>query len=130
MPPFRTMAARLLVLLVLLISSVLTACGTSAAPHLSPDEIARQVGAHYSEAHPQIADVVSTVDDPPPHEPIYIMKLTGSFQKGALKADTLTFSALATRMYVWNIYAYDRAGNEVWHDRELGSATPLPSPSS
>jgi hypothetical protein len=61
---------------------------------------------------------------------MYLMTITGHFKKGALEADTLYFSALASRMYVWNIYADDQAGNEVWVDRELGSATPSPSPSS
>jgi hypothetical protein len=121
------MTVCLVMAMVLLISSILTACGTSTAHLLSSDEIAQQVGTHYSETHPKITKVVSTVADPPPHDPMYLMTLTGHFQKGALEAETLSFSALANRMYVWNISAYDQAGNEVWFDRELGPAAPSPS---
>ena len=124
------MTVRLAMVGVLLISSVLTACGTSTHHLLSSDEIAKQVGTHYGEAHPQITGVKSTVADPPPHDPMYLMTISGHFMKGALEADTLSFSALASRMYVWAISAYDQAGNEVWIDRELGSAAPSPSPSS
>jgi hypothetical protein len=113
-----------LLVLALLISSILTACGTSTGHRLSPDEIAKQVSTHYGEAHAQIAKVISTVADPPPHDAMYLMTLTGHFQKGTLEADTLSFSALANRMYVWAISAQDQAGNEVWFDRELGSALP------
>jgi hypothetical protein len=115
--------------MILLISSILAACGTSTSHLLSPDEIAKQVGAHYGEAHPQITAVMSTEADPPPHDPMYLMTITGHFKKGALEADSLGFSALASRMYVWNIYAYNQAGNEVWIDRELGPVAPSPSSS-
>lgn len=125
--PLRRMTVRLVLAVVLLTSSILTACGTSAAHLLSSDEIARLVSTHYGEAHPQITGVKSTVADPPPHDPMYLMTITGHFKKGALEADRLSFSALASRMYVWNIYAFDQAGNEVWIDRELGSATPSSS---
>jgi hypothetical protein len=128
--PVRNMTVRLVMVIVLLISSILTACGTSTSHLLSSDEIARLVGAHYGEAHPQITGVKSTEADPPPHDPMYLMTISGHFKKGALEADTLSFSALASRMYVWNITAHDQAGNEVWIDRELGSAAPAPSPSS
>lgn len=129
----RKVTARLVMVMILLISSILAACGTSAAHLLSPDEIAKQVGVHYGEAHPQITGVKSTVADPPPHDPMYLMTISGHFKKGALEADTLSFSALASRMYVWNIsaydHAYDQAGNEVWIDRELGPVAPSPSSS-
>lgn len=114
----------LLLEMVLLTSSILTACGTSPAHLLSPDEIARQVSTHYGEAHARITKVMSTVADPPPHDRMYLMTLTGHFRKGTLEAYTLSFSALASRMYVWAISAYDQAGNEVWFDRELGPASP------
>lgn len=122
-----------LLVLVLLIGSMLTACGTTRTTTvhlLSSDEIAGQVSAHYGEAHVHIIRAMSTVADPPPHDPMYLMSLTGHFHKGALEAHTLSFSALANRMYVWDISAHDQAGNEVWFDRELGSAPPSPSPSS
>jgi hypothetical protein len=123
-----------LVGMTLLICSILTGCGASAGTStghlLSPDDIARQVGTYYGEAHAHITNVMTTQEDPPPHDPMYIMSLTGHFHKGALVAHTLSFSALASRMYVWGITARDQAGNEVWFDRELGSTSPLPSPTS
>lgn len=120
-----------LVGMTLLIISILAGCGVSAGTStghlLSPDDIARQVGTHYGEAHAQITNVMSTSEDPPPHDPMYIMTLTGRFQKGALEAHTLSFSALASRMYVWGITARDQAGNKVWFDQELGSTSPSPT---
>jgi hypothetical protein len=118
-----------LLVMALLASGVLSACGTSTAHLLSPDEIARQVGIYYGDAHAQIAGVMATEQDPPPHDPMYIIALTGHFQKGRLEASTLNFSALRTRMYVWGITARDQAGNEIWFDRELVSSSPAPSPS-
>lgn len=104
--------------------SALTACGASTPPPqqhlLSPTDIARQIGAYYGDPHAQInGKVHSDVTDNPPHDPMYIMRVVGNFHKGTLKAHSIGFSALATRMYVWNIYAYDEAGRQMWHDLEL-----------
>jgi hypothetical protein len=118
-PQLRKMSA--LVVLILFISTMVTACGASTAYRLSPDEIAKQVGIHYGDPQAHVAGVKTTVADPPPHEPMYLMSVTGSFHKGALVAVKLGFSATADRMYVWSIYAFDQAGNEVWFDRDLGS---------
>jgi hypothetical protein len=76
--------------LILLISSILVARGTSAAHLPSPDEIAKQASAHYGEAHAQVYNAVSTVADPPPHDPLFLLTLTGRFKNGALKPDTLS----------------------------------------
>ncbi|HEU5199955.1 MAG TPA: hypothetical protein VFU32_09970 [Ktedonobacterales bacterium] len=123
----------LLLLLALLSSSVLAACETNIptsvtstpTPHLlSPEEIASYVGTAYGDPQAQIAGVKSDVTDNPPHDPMYHMTLTGHFHKGTLEAETLGFSALADRMYVWVIYAYDQAGTEVWFDKELAPASP------
>jgi hypothetical protein len=122
-----------LLALVLLNGTVLAACepasptsvaSTPTVRLLSPEEIARQVGAAYGEPHAQIAKVMSDVTVNPPYDPLYAMTLTGHFHKGALEAQKLGFSALATRMYVWNIHAYDQAGKEVWFDHELAPASP------
>ena len=119
--------------MVLLSSSVLTACGTTTptaetsipTPHLlSPGEIASYVGTAYGDPQAQIAGVKSDVTDPPPHDPMYHMTLTGHFHKGALQAEKLGFSALADRMYVWAIWAYNQADAQVWFDQELAPATP------
>ena len=119
----RTLSALLIV--VLLSGSVLTACGASAstARHLSPNEIAKQVGAQYGDPQAHVAMAKPDVTDGL-QQPMYHMALTGRFHKGALEATRLNFSALADRMYVWAITAHDDAGNEVWFDRELGSAQP------
>jgi len=111
----------LLLIMVLLISSGVTACGTSAAPHLRPDEIAKQVGAHYGDPQAQVVEVRSELTDGT-QEPMYLMSVTGRFHKRTLAAVTLGFSAMADRMYVWHILAFDQAGNEVWFDRDMGSA--------
>ena len=122
-----------LLMLALLSSSVLTACGTNIPTSetstptprlLSPEEIASYVGTAYGDPQAQITKVMSTVTDPAPGEPMYGMTLSGHFHKGALEASTLGFSALAKRMYVWSIYAYDQAGAEIWFDKELAPASP------
>jgi hypothetical protein len=126
-----------LLVLALLSITALTACetniptsetGTPTPRLLSPEAIASYVGAAYSDPQAQIAGVKSDVTDPAPGEPMYHMTLTGHFHKGALEAETLGFSALADRMYVWAIWAYDQAGAEVWFDHELAPASPSPSP--
>jgi hypothetical protein len=121
---FRNMTA--LLVLALLSSSVLIACGTNTPTTrlLSPQAIASYVGTAYSDPQAVIAGVKSDVTDPAPGEPMYHMTLTGHFHKGALEAETLGFSALANRMYVWAIWAYDQAGTEVWFDKELAPASP------
>src|SRR5262245_12086659 len=80
---------RVLLVMILLTGSVVTACGTSSAHSLSPDEIAKQVGIHYGDSQARVASAKSDVADPPPHEPIYLMSITGHFHKGALTALTL-----------------------------------------
>ena len=100
----------------------LTACGPSTPQQhlLSPTDIARQVGAYYGDPHAQInGEVKSTETDNPPHDPMYIMGLVGNFHKGTLQAHSLGFSALATRMYIWSIYAYNGTGHQIWHELEL-----------
>ena len=126
-----------LLVMIVLSSSALAACETSnptsvtSTPTmhlLSPEEIASYVGTAYGDSQAEVAGVKSDVTDNPPHDPMYHMTLTGHFHKGALEASTLGFSALADRMYVWVIYAYDQAGTEVWFDHELAPASPSPSP--
>lgn len=117
MPLRRTLIA--LLAMALLISVCVAACGTSAASSVSPNQIAKQVGAHYGDAQAQVAGVRSTESDQ--QDPMYLMTLTGRFHKGSLVAVRLGFSALADRMYVWHISAFDQAGNLMWFDRDLTS---------
>ena len=86
---------------------------------LSAGDIARQVAAHYGDSHPQDIQVQSTQTDNPPHDPMYLITITGNFHKGTLKAHSLSFSALATKMYAWNIYAFDQSGKQQWMDNDL-----------
>ena len=86
---------------------------------LSADDIARQVAAHYGDSHPQDIQVQSTQTDNPPHDPMYLITITGNFHKGTLKAHSLSFSALATKLYAWNIYAFDQLGQQQWQDDDL-----------
>lgn len=125
MAPLQRKMSALLVM-ALLISGSVTSCGTNTVHRLTPDQIAREVGAHYGDPQAQVAMVKDALADPPPHEPMYLMSVTGRFHEGALVAVTLGFSATADRMYVWNISAFNQAGNRVWYDRDLGA--PLPSP--
>lgn len=118
---------KILLLFVLLLVSacMISACAANSSDQpdptnlLTPDSIAKQVAAHYGESHVQIVSAKSDKSDSPPHEPIYLMAITGHFIKGSLVASTLDFSALADKMYVWNIYAYDENHQEIWHDQEL-----------
>ena len=102
-------------------STFVSACttGQPSQPLLSADIIARQVANHYGESSPVIVSVTNTEADPPPHDPMYLIALTGRFQKGSLVATSLGFSALANRMYVWDIRGYDSHNQEVWIDKDL-----------
>jgi hypothetical protein len=99
-------------------STVLSAC-TTGQTLLDPKTIAQQVAKHYGESSPAIVSVKKTETDSPPNGPMYIIGLAGHFQKGSLVATSLGFSALAARMYVWNIHGYKASGQEVWMDMEL-----------
>ena len=103
---------------------LLTACGTPSPSLLSANTIAQQVGTHYQDAHPHISEIKSTQAEGPSHDPMYVMLITGHFQKGQLVATSISFSALANRMYIWFIYAYDKWGREVWFDHELAPTSP------
>lgn len=111
--------------MLLMIAGIVVACTTtpSSTPNqsnlLKPEAIAQQVATYYGESHAKITYVRSDQTDNPPHDPMYLMTLTGHFSKGKLVASTLNFSALANKMYVWNIYAYDTAKHEIWLDHEL-----------
>lgn len=115
--------SKLLFVIFIIMLNTLAACGASTPPPqhlLSSTDIAKQVDTYYGDPHAQInGKVRSDVTDNPPHDPMYIMELVGNFHKGTLKAHSIGFSTLATRMHVWNIYAFDEAGGQVWYDREL-----------
>jgi len=111
-------AARLAVLLLV---CGMTAAGCGAGPQhlLSPQAIATQVGAHYGDPH---AVVVTARPDwtEADSTPMYLMTVAGALRKDGVEAATVTFSALATRLYAWDIRAFDRAGQQVWSEEEWG----------
>jgi hypothetical protein len=79
-------------------------------------QIALRVGAAYGERYPRVVTATSSTTDNPPHDPMYLMKIAGRFHKGHLSARYLEFSALADRMYVWGIQAYNTLGKNLWFD--------------
>ena len=108
--------------MLLVCMGLLVACGASNDPHLlSATDIAGQVGAHYGDTYARITWTCSTEADSPPNTPMYLMTLVGHFHKNAIEAHSLGFSALATRLYVWNVRGYDQMGREVWQDHEMAS---------
>lgn len=115
----RTGAILHLTLLLLVCCGTAPACGASPPHLLSPQTIARQVGAHYGDPP---AVVVSATSDRTESdgEPMYLMTVAGQLRKDGIQADTVRFSALATRLYVWDIRGFDRAGQQVWSELEWG----------
>jgi hypothetical protein len=109
-----------LTLLLLVCCGTMLACGASPQHLLSPQTIAKQVGMHYGD--PQ-AVIVRALSDQTEGDgaPMYLMTVAGQLRKDGLQAHTVTFSALATRLYVWDIRAFDRAGQQVWREPEWGA---------
>jgi hypothetical protein len=104
-------------------STFVSACttGQPSQPLLSADTIAREVAHHYGESSPVIVGVTNTETDNPPHDLMYLIALSGHFQKDGLVATSLGFSALSTRMYAWNIRGYDPTKREIWREDEFPS---------
>lgn len=116
----RTGAVLRLKLLLLVWCGTAPACGAS-PPHLLSPQIAKQVGAHYGDPQPVVVSATSdrTESD---GEPMYLMTVAGQLRKDGIQANTIRFSALATRLYVWDIRGFDRAGQQVWSELEWGGA--------
>jgi|SRR5690242_18628277 len=116
--------------LLLLTSGVMAGCQVGSSQLLEPDTIARQVGAHYGDPHARVVKARSDVTEAN-STPMYLMTVAGQVRKDGVQASTITFSALATRLYVWDVRAFDGAGQQVWSDDEwngcsssCGSGTP------
>jgi len=107
-------------MLLLLIGSV-TAPGCVAGPQplLSPQTIATQVGTHYGDPNAAVVTARSDVTEVD-SRPMYLMRVRGRLQKNGVEAATITFSALATRLYIWDVSGFDRSGQPVWSDPEWG----------
>jgi hypothetical protein len=124
-----------LILPLLACCATMLACGASQPPLLSQQTIAREVGRHYGDPNVAIVRAAPDTSDSD-GSPIYLMKVAGRLRMGGLQADTLTFSASATRLYAWDIRAFDGAGQQVWLEPEWGAcrstcmtAMPTNSPS-
>jgi hypothetical protein len=103
--------------LLLLTSGVMAGCQVGPSHLLEPDTIARQVGAHYGDPHARVVKARSDVTEAN-STPMYLMTVAGQVRKDGVQASTIAFSALATRLYVWDVRAFDGAGQQVWSDDE------------
>ena len=70
---------------------------SATSSHLSPQDVANDVGAVYGDPHPHILRPVSTQTDGPADEPMYELIVTGNFRNGSRTAHYLEFSAMADR---------------------------------
>ena len=114
-------------IVIFLLSIILADCTGIGSDTIRPDTIAQQVGAHYGDPHAKVSgDVRNDVTDNPPHDPMYIMTIVGNFHKNGKIAHSISFSARADKMYVWNIHAYDQQGKEVWWDVDFTHDSPVP----
>lgn len=101
------------------------ACGEHAQQLLSPTQIAMRVGTYYGD--PRAVVVRSRSDwTEADHTPMYLMTIAGKLRLNGVPATTVAFSALATRLYVWDIRAFDGAGQQVWSEPEWAPASPGP----
>jgi hypothetical protein len=87
-------------------------------PRLTPARIAAQVGAAYGDPHARLVSTHTDQTEGPPFHPMYVLTIEGHFHEGPLSASTLSFSAEADQMDVWNITAYD-GNTAVWSDDQL-----------
>jgi hypothetical protein len=113
------------ILLLAICGATAPACGEPARQLLSPRQIARQVGTYYGDPR---AVVVRSQSDwtEADRTPMYLMTIAGQLRLNGVPAATVAFSALATRLYVWDIRAFDAAGQQVWTEREWAPASPGP----
>ena len=86
---------------------------------ISARSLIHRVAARYHESHPRVVLVERTHTDPPPHDPMYFVHLTGHFRRGRAVAHELYFSALADRLYIWGVTGYAGQGkhrHSTWMD--------------
>jgi len=114
------------VLLLAIFGATAPACvGEPTRQFLSQQQIAGQVGAHYGDPN---AVVVRSRSDwtEADRTPMYLMTIAGHLRLNGVPAATIAFSALATRLYVWDIRAFDGAGQQVWSEGEWTGASQGP----
>ncbi len=78
-----------------------------------------RIAAHYGEGHPLVLQLESGPADSPPNEPIYDIRLGGTFRRGKARADELDIAATADRLFIWGVTAYAGSGRHhdaVWTD--------------
>ena len=81
-----------------------------------------RVAEIYKVTNPQIVKVKSTQVEVT-KEPMYIVNLTGEFQKGNLKATNLSFSVLADGTKVWALRAFDNNNKDIWQEAQIDLTT-------
>ncbi len=86
---------------------------------MSPSAIAQQVGAVYGDANPHIDSVHADQTDNPPHQPMYLITLHGTFHKGEVSAEELDFSTTADGHDTWAIRGLTSTGTVAWLDNTL-----------
>jgi hypothetical protein len=108
-----------LVLLLLICGVTAPGCGAGSQPLLTPQTIATQVATHYGDPNAAVVTARSDVTEVD-SRPMYLMTVRGRLRKNGVEAATIKFSALATRLYVWDVSGFDRSGLLVWSDPEWG----------
>lgn len=86
-------------------------------PILTPGEIARRIGAVYGDPRARVVWVQSDQTEGPPFHPMYLIRVSGHFHDGRLRASSLSFSATADHLYTWGIRATAQS-RVVWTEDE------------
>lgn len=100
--------------------------GSFAAPlasahdvHLTTKQIIARVGATYGDRKPRVVHVERTNTEGAPPQVMYLVQIAGTFHRGRVSARYLSFSALASRWYVWDVVGYDSHHHRRWSDATL-----------
>lgn len=84
--------------------------------------ISLRVAEVYKATNTQIVRAKSTQAEVT-NEPMYIVNLTGEFQKGNLRATNLSFSILADGKKVWALRAFDNNNKDIWQEAKFNLTT-------
>jgi len=85
-------------------------------------DISLRVAEVYKATNPQIVKAKSTQAEVT-NQPMYIINLTGEFQKENLTATNLSFSVLADGKKVWALRAFDNNNKDIWQEAEIDLTT-------
>ena len=85
-------------------------------------DISLRVAEVYKATNPKIVKAKSTQAEVT-NQPMYIVNLTGEFQKENLTATNLSFSVLADGKKVWALRAFDNNNKDIWQEAEINLTT-------